>query len=252
MELRRGTNGHATRAWLARAIFTLDRRLCQHQGIYEYSAHPQCFFRLEVAPADETLCLSDRTFIKQGCPILKLHLWNERVPQMGRQGASIAWARRASHAVEISLRELARCLDSNTRWRGITAICADMRLADGQENTQLLRIVARYGFEGSGTETQSQSHGLRRVGETILACMLVLAANPAALRFETLHRQSVRIYLSRATLQRRYGTTAQASSRVAQPADAGSRRVAQWVGGRNGRLPHGASALQGDNRQRAD
>jgi len=125
------------------------------------------------------------------------------MPEMGRAGATVGWARRASRAVKVSLQELADALEANSRWRAIGVICADMSLAPAPENAQLLRISARYGFEAVGPPP-ARPHALRRLGEGILACMLVLVTNPAALHVSTLRRQCVRVYLSRALLAQRY------------------------------------------------
>jgi hypothetical protein len=189
--------------WVQKFVWSIDRRLREDQGITEYSHHPRCLFRIEETRADRSLRLSDGTELRLGERVLKLHFWNERIPEMGGAGATVGWARRASRAVQVSLEELARALEGNAPWRGIDVICADMSLAAGPANAQLLRISARYGFEAVGPPP-ARPHALRRLGEGILACMLVLASNPAALRVSTLRRECVRIYLSRTTLVQRY------------------------------------------------
>lgn len=189
--------------WVGRAVLALDRRLRARQGICEYSGHPQCLFRIQEARADQTLRLRDGTLVREGDPLLKLHLWNEHIPEMGRAGATVGWARRASRAVDVSLRELALALQGNADWREVAAICGDMSLAAAGDNHRLVRICAHYGFEAAGGPA-GETHAARRVGEGILACMLVLATNPAALRWATLRRECVRVYLSRATLETRY------------------------------------------------
>jgi len=190
---------------MARAVLTLDRWLRQQQGIFEYTSHAECLFRLEQGRADQTLRLADGTCIRRGEPILKLHIWNEQVPRMGRQGPTVGWARRLRRAMEISLHEMARWLKTRADLRDIAAICADMQLGTAVENRQLARIVMRYGFETQDVPDAGRSNRLHHIGERILMCMLVLATNPAALRAGTLRRDYMRIYLSRAVLERRYG-----------------------------------------------
>src|SRR5690348_13099575 len=123
-----------TPQWVQRFVMSIDRRLREQQRIQEYSTHPECLFRIEETRADQSLRLSDGTAVRMGEPVLKLHIWNERMPEMGSAGPTVGWARRASRAVELSLRELARAWDSNARWRGIEVICADMSLAVAPEN----------------------------------------------------------------------------------------------------------------------
>jgi hypothetical protein len=177
--------------------------LRKRQGIYEYTRHRECLFRAEACPADQTVLLGDGTLVRSGEPMLKLHLWNEQVPSMGRNGPTIGWAHRLNRAVDVSLRELTRYLHHHDRMHQVLAVCADMRLGSSSDSEQLIRIAARYGFE---IHDRSQLHEsqLHRVGELILICMLVLATNPAALRGSTLRRDIVRVYLSRSTLEQRY------------------------------------------------
>jgi hypothetical protein len=228
-------------SWIVRAILALDRELRKRQGIYEYTQHTSCLFRTERWRADQTLYLDDGTRICRGDPILKLHLWNEHIPHMRRDGASVGWARRTTRAMEISLRELARHLNERSQLH-FAAICADMRLGSATESQRLSRIVARYGFETHPNTDQRPSF-FHRFGEIILMCLLVLATNPVALRGSTLRRDYVRIYLSRAALERRYGASSIAGivRRGTQPEPASEATADDsWQANR---LPE--SALQG-------
>jgi hypothetical protein len=191
---------------LARAVLALDELLRKRQGIYEYSAHAWCIFRVEDTSAETLLVLRDGTRIQPGDPILRLHLWNEQVPRMSRTGASIGWARRASRAVELSLGELARAFRDRPAWSRVSAVCADMKLASSAESAQLLRIVDHYGFEMACDARHPRGHVLRDAGENILGAMLVLATNPFALRFDVLRRANQPIYMSRRLLMGRYLT----------------------------------------------
>lgn len=194
----------SSQTWLARAIFTLDGFLRRKQGIYEYSSHPECLFRIEDTFAQADVTLRDGTRVRPGDPLLRLHIWNEQMPPMGSDGASIAWARRAMRAVELSLRELARAMSERPAWGDVPAICANMKLASSDETAKLLRIALSYGFETTDS-ARAPEHVLHRAGDGILAAMLVLATNPAALRPGVFWRESRPIYMSRAFLMHRYG-----------------------------------------------
>ncbi|HEU4626742.1 MAG TPA: hypothetical protein VFS52_18415 [Steroidobacteraceae bacterium] len=189
---------------LARAVFALDRFLRKQQGIYEYSTHPECMFRVEDTFAEIGVTLRDGTCVRPGDPILRLHLWNEQMPMMGNDGASIGWARRAMWAVELSLRELARAMAERPAWQHVPAIYGDMKLASAAETAKLLRIAHCYGFE-TVDSARVPEHALHRVGEGILAAMLVLATNPSALRPGVFRRENQPVYMSRAFLMHRYG-----------------------------------------------
>lgn len=194
------------RTWISRAVFALDRHLRRQQGIYEYSTSAECLFRVQESRADAVVHLGDGTRILAGTPTLRLHLWNEHIPRMStRAGASIGWARRASRAVDTSLRQLARCLRVRDDWRDVLAICADLRLASAEENGGLMRIATHYGFETFAVPEARRGNVVHRLGEHLHAAMLVLAANPAALRAEVFRREQVLIYMSRGVLESRYG-----------------------------------------------
>jgi hypothetical protein len=185
-------------------VFSLDRWLQRWHGVYEFTAHRDCLFRAERCLAEESLLLSDGVRVRRGDPILKVHLWNEHMPVMGQDGPTIAWARRASRAVDASLRELARHVAQCSDLDALVAVCADMRLAPAKQNAQLARIVARYGFEPAKDSRVGRPGPLRLIGENILMVLLVLATNPIAFRATVLRRDHARVVISRAKLLRLY------------------------------------------------
>ncbi len=191
--------------WLEYAVFKLDGWLRRRQGIFEYSTNAQCLFRVELGQADQSVTLSDATRIRCGDPILVLHLWNEHIPAMGQGGPTVAWARQVSRAIHTSLRELARYLPQQPRLDEVIALCGDMHLGSPKQTRQLAHIVAHYGFEAVEDCNAGRRRGaLHRLGKSILIVLLVAATNPVALRSTILRRYHRRVYLSRATLERRY------------------------------------------------
>lgn len=185
-------------------VFSLDRWLRRWHGIYEFTAHRDCLFRAERCLAEESLLLSDGVRVRPGDPLLKIHLWNEHMPVMGQDGPTVAWARRASRAIDTSLRELARHVAQCSDLDAVVAICADMRLATAKQSAQLARIVSRYGFEAARDSRVGRPGVLRLIGENILMGLLVLATNPMAFRAAVLRRGHTRVVISRAKLLRRY------------------------------------------------
>jgi hypothetical protein len=46
----RGASGETSGVnWLQSAVFALDRRIRDRLGVYEYTTHAQCLFRLQLA-----------------------------------------------------------------------------------------------------------------------------------------------------------------------------------------------------------
>lgn len=191
-------------AWVEHAVLWLDRLLRRRYGIYEFTAHPECMFRVERAQADQTLTLSDGTHIRLGDPILKLHLWNEHMPPIGPNGPTVAWGRRAQRVAERSLNLLAIYLRQG-ELSDVVAICADVRLSTARKRNQLAHITARLGFEAVDDPKVGRPGALRGLGENILVFLLVLATNPLALRGSVLLRDHQRVCMSSIGLERRYG-----------------------------------------------
>lgn len=193
----------ATSQWLEYAVFGLDRWLRRRHGVYEYTADDNCLFRIQRVNAEMRLVLHDGARIARGDHLLALHLWNEHMPVMAPGGPTIAWARQINRALDLSLRELAGYLAAEPMLDDVVAIRADLRLGPADYNAKLARIMAHYGFEQPSTELDS-SGAIHRFGENILIFLLVMAANPAAIRLPALSREHKLIYLSRGALERRY------------------------------------------------
>jgi YkoP domain len=194
------------------AVFALDRRIRRRIGVYEYTLHPQCLFRLQVVRIDDPLVLADGTCVERGGRVLVLHLWNEQMPVIGRTGPTLAWARKAYRAMDISLRELARYLTSQPELRDITVICGNMPVIGSAQAARLARILARYGFDAAVDDTDRRSL-LHRFGDGVLVLMLVWAANPRAVRSAVLRCCNMRVFVSRAALEQRYMTSMRGGSR---------------------------------------
>lgn len=191
-----------SRGWMANAVFSLDERLRKRESIYEYTDDPQCLFRIQLGVAERDLVLRDGVALRKGDPVIRLHIWNEHVPAMDATGPSMAWAREVIGHIEPSLRELERHLATRPECADVVAICGDLALGTPRQGAQLMRIVARYGFEAARENEPQRSYpSPRRVGENILMLLLVLAANPAAARLSILRRDRHPVYLSRRALQ---------------------------------------------------
>jgi hypothetical protein len=193
--------------WLAWVVFALDTRLRRRLAVVEYTAHPSCIFRLGIAYSQRALTLRDGTRLEAGDRVAELHFWSERVPPIPPNGTTIRWAREAQQSITTSLSQLAQYLSSQPELRDIDVICASVPSGTKAQSQQVARIMAYFGFEAF-TEHEQLSVGERihRFGENILISLTVLAHNATALRLDTLSRVRVPIYLSRRTLEQRFGS----------------------------------------------
>jgi len=186
-------------------VFGVDRWLRQWHQVNEYSDHPLCIFRIQVSQLDHTVVLSDGVSAQPGDRILDLHFWNEHVPRMARDGASIRWGLQMSRCVNVSLRELARYLSFERELTDIVLIRANVMFCTADESGQLIRICSRLGFESpSGRLPFGLAEQLLRFGQNLLISVMVLVLNSAALRADTLQRTRIGLYLTRQQLMTRY------------------------------------------------
>jgi hypothetical protein len=201
-----------SRRWLAEALSAFDVRQRRRQAVFEYTNNPRCIFRLDVTRAQRNLTLCDGTLVRAGDRVARLHFWNEQIPPLPEDGATIAWARRMQRAIGVSLHELARYLAERPDLADIAVVSGLVPSATKSQSGQLARIMAYYGFE-----TIPEPHPLplrerlHRLGENILISFIVLAHNAAALRPDTLMRVRVPIYLSRAALENEFAARGEAA-----------------------------------------
>jgi hypothetical protein len=192
--------------WLAKALFALDMRLRRRLAVVEYTAHPVCVFRLGIARARRQLVLRDGTRLQAGQYIAQLHFWNEHVPPVPQNGTTIRWARQMQQSIATSLRELARYLSSRPDLDDISVICADVPCGTQSQRRQVARLMGYFGFEAHDDhERLSIGERIHRFGENILISLTVFAQNAGTLRSDTLNRVRVPIYLSRRTLEQKFG-----------------------------------------------
>jgi hypothetical protein len=201
--------------WLGAIIERIDARLRVREGVYEYSASPDCIFRIQVTNSREAIRLSDGTQLRPGDQIINLHLWNEQLPIVPKNGATLSWARQMSQAAQLSLRELALYLVARPDLTSVVALRANMSFGRAEQSEQITRIAARYGFEAAGpAEPGTMAERLHRYGENVLISLMVIARNTAAFRLQSLRRNRTPVYMSRRELETRFRTDPNSTGQV--------------------------------------
>src|SRR5215470_2211396 len=162
--------------WLVKIIFGLDRLLSRWQSVVEYTHDPTCILRIKLGRLDQDFALSDGTVGHAGERFIDLHLWNEQVPAMPKEGASIAWARQMSLCFQHSLRQLARYLAARSDLDDISLVRCTMEFAGRERNDQMVRLIRRYGFEFvPPAATVTMGERALRFGENVHISLMVLA-----------------------------------------------------------------------------
>jgi len=126
-------------------IFLLDRLLRRAYGIFEFSNEPTCVLRLRVKRVPRALPLPGGQ-IPAGATVLELHLWNEHIPPLPKEGPDLVWAVQARRQLIASLRAVAQELRHNERLAqaqaigGVTVLISASGPQGGEE------LVSRMGF----------------------------------------------------------------------------------------------------------
>lgn len=229
--LGRSPEQRTLKSLLARIIFRLDSALRRRQSIVEYTPDANCILRIKLCRIDAYVVLADGSSARAGDRIVDLHLWNEQIPPMAEQGASIAWARRMNLCFRYSLRELARYLAARPDLDDVKLVRCTMAFGGPERNRQMVRLIGRYGFEPvPAVARATMRERAHRFGENILISLMVLVRNAAALRRDTMRRGRTQVFLSRQVLQRRYGSAGVdlsppgVAQRVGRPAAPAPRR----------------------------
>ena len=105
---------------LIRRFDLLVRRL---EGVYEFNASSHGLLRLRRTRARERVALGEGR-VEPGEEVLELHLWNEHMPPLPREGPSLAWASRTERMFVASLRDLAREMRAAPSYRNVRALRA--------------------------------------------------------------------------------------------------------------------------------
>src|SRR5207237_7483008 len=134
-------------SWLERIIFSFDCSLRRWQSVVEFTSDPSCILRIRVGRLDRDITLADGTSGHAGERFVDLHLWNEQVPAMPKEGASIAWARQMHVCFQQSLRQLARYLAVRPDLEDACLVRCTLMFAGPERDSQMIRLLGRYGFE---------------------------------------------------------------------------------------------------------
>ena len=216
--------------FLARGLVVLidviQRKLL---GIVEFSSDPDCLARIALSVSRAETRLPDGTLVRKGEPVVEIHLWNEKVPQIPPAGPDAAWAMAFRRKVIKSLRELASYVEREPSMAGVRVFHGGTSFARRAGLTRDLTagdLASRLGFfvvrpavSGAGgtagfADGARAPHGIGRLfirfrdfWENLYYLALVWAFNPQSLATKSLGRlERVDLYMTRQTLLDRYGS----------------------------------------------
>lgn len=167
-------------------IRALDRLISRATRVFEFCDAPECILRAQWGRAPHDVRLTDGYHVHTGELVLYFHLWNERLPRMGTDGANWAWAMEMRHKLFASLGYLGQWLAHQPQVADVRAVAATTAIvAPGDERGGAL--LRRMGFAILPARTP-----LGRFGdfwENLYASWLMWAYNAPSLRGRHLLRQ---------------------------------------------------------------
>ncbi len=188
------------------AILRTDAFMRSRLGIEECADGEQNVLRLSRRINGGDLRFSDGTWVRKGERIGELHLWNEHLVRLRRNEGGVAWALKAAHAANTSLRALTTYIEREPSWRAVQAFRADAAFLSRHGSARLPRILARYGFEiPRGPESTHLGARLRSLLPTLYTICLMWAFNPASVSAkQVLHFERQQFWITRRTLLSKY------------------------------------------------
>ncbi|HSU68638.1 MAG TPA: bacteriohopanetetrol glucosamine biosynthesis glycosyltransferase HpnI [Tepidisphaeraceae bacterium] len=190
---------------LARSIRRLDAYLRRKEGIFEFCDDPRCVLRVNVGPASSDLAFSDGTILRAGEPVAYLHLWNEHIGTIPKEGPDLQWAIALRQAAHFSFRQLAVAAANDPRLAHARAFGGNAVLVSRNGSPQIARLASRYGFEWVADE-RKRTFGRRvhELGENFLILGLQWAFNPHGIKGKGFNREREPLWMTREALLEKY------------------------------------------------
>jgi hypothetical protein len=193
----------AAENWLIRrAIQALEGLLRRCYGVHEYTDDGDCVFRIALRTAQRDVILQDGVRIRRGDTIAELHLWNEQVPPMPRDGPNMAWGALVDGRVRRSLTLLADHLAAHPH---VVAVHGEAAFGCQMGQRQAVRLVRRFGFDIVDSAPRMRTR-IRHFCDDFLFWGLTWTFNPSALKGKPFHRTRYYAWISCATLNKRWSS----------------------------------------------
>jgi hypothetical protein len=123
----------------------IDGILRKSGRVYEFSDDPGCILRIQLKKANHDVSVGGEK-IYRGEQLLVIHIWNERMPKLPREGASLEWALELRRKMIYSFKTLAKEIIKDSRYSHIRALYGVSVLFSFTGHTGGVRMMQRLGF----------------------------------------------------------------------------------------------------------
>lgn len=160
-------------------IRRFDQFLARQYGLFNFCDEPDCVLRLQVSTSPHRLCFPNQ-LVEAGEKVLLLHLWNEQIPAVSKEGIDLAWVKNMQRSFLKSLRAVGTYMQTEP-------CMADIRAVGGE--TVLMLVGTRHSgerfMERLGFYVEPYEAPLGRFGEfweNFYSWFLMWAYNPSSLQ----------------------------------------------------------------------
>ena len=114
-------------------------------NVYEFTDDPDCILRIQLMPAPRNVDFGSVNITK-GDPVLAIHVWNERMPKLPKDGATLEWGVRLRRLLIHSFEAVAQEIRTGGKYSKVRAIYGESTLFSFTDHTGGLRMMQRLGF----------------------------------------------------------------------------------------------------------
>lgn len=188
-------------------VYAFDSLLRRQGRVQEFTQDDSCILRISFTACRKDMELSDGTRVASGARICELHLWNEHLPVMPREGPDLRWGLRFYRLAVESFRSLASYVAAQQGLDDIVALRGQMAMPGGDDFMALASAAAQMGFDVLNLTRQGGRWvRFRHLWENIYSWALMWTFNPGSLRGKRyLGLQRYQFWMSRQKLMQRYG-----------------------------------------------
>jgi len=182
----------------------IDRLLSNSLGVYIFTDEPDCILRIQYTQAAHSVIIGNERILK-GEPILGIHVWNERMPKIPAQGATLDWALEFRRRVIFSFREIAKEMRKDPKYEQARALYGASVLFSFSDHIGGIRVLQRLGFTVLPYQRSMGKFGI--FWENLFSWWLMWTYNTASMNSrQFFNLQRTEIWMLADEFLRRYGT----------------------------------------------
>jgi hypothetical protein len=185
------------------AIRLIDTLVRKSEGVYEFSDDPECILRFQHKRATHSVTIGKDRILK-GEPVLEVHAWNERMPRLLKEGATLEWALQLRRRVIHSFKGVAKVMLQDHQYSRVRAVCGTSALFSFSAHTGGTRLMQHLGFAVLPYHRPLGKFG--EFWENFFSWWLMWTYNDASLHSREFWRlQRTEIWMTADEFIRRYG-----------------------------------------------